>query len=170
MALHTSLKQRPKGTTKVNIRLYLKLLAALLIALCAFGQGTTSMTGTVSDPSGAVIPGAAMVLENTATGITRETESDQTGTYRFLQVAPGPYRLKVKKGGFSDLIVNDIQLLVNSPATLNVQFEKVGQVSEVVSVTAEATTVNTVDASLGNAIGNRPIVQLPLNARNIVGC
>lgn len=65
--------------------------------------------------------------------------------------------------------MNDIQLLVNSPATLNVKFENVGQVSEVVSVTAEATTVNTVDANLGNAIGKRPVVQLPLNARNIVG-
>jgi hypothetical protein len=153
----------------VNIRLSLKLLAVLLIALCAFGQVTTSLTGTVSDPSGAVIPGAKLTLENTATALTRETESDQTGTYRFLQVAPGAYRLKVNKSGFSDLLVNDIQLLVNSPATLNVKFENVGQVSEVVSVTAEATTVNTVDASLGNAIGNRPVVQLPLNARNIVG-
>ncbi len=153
----------------MNIRLSLKLLAATLIALCAFGQVTTSLTGTVSDPTGAVIPGAKLTLENTATGITRETESDQTGTYRFLQMAPGSYRLKVNKSGFSDLIVNDIQLLVNSPATLNVKFEKVGQVTEVVSVSAEATIVNTVDASLGNAIGNRPVVQLPLNARNIVG-
>ncbi len=153
----------------MNIRLSFKLLAALLIALCAFGQVTTSLTGTVSDPSGAVIPGAKLTLENTATALTRETESDQTGTYRFLQMAPGAYRLKVNKSGFSDLLVNDIQLLVNNPATLNVKFENVGQVSEVVSVTAEATTVNTVDASLGNAIGNRPVVQLPLNARNIVG-
>jgi hypothetical protein len=158
-----------KGLSKVNIRLSLQLLAVFLVALCAFGQVTTSVTGTVSDPSGAVVPGAALVIENTATGVTRETESDQSGAYRFLQLAPGPYRLKVKKSGFADLLVNDLQLLVNTPATLNVTFETVGQVSEVVSVSAEATTINTVDASLGNAIGNRPVVQLPLNARNIVG-
>ena len=117
-----------KGLSKVNIRLSLQLLAVFLIALCAFGQGTTSVVGTVTDPSGAVVPGAALVIENVATGITRETESDQSGGYRFLQLAPGAYRLKVKKSGFADLLVNDIQLLVNTPATLNVTFEKVGQV------------------------------------------
>jgi len=152
----------------VSIRLSIKLLAALLIALCAFGQGTTSLNGTVTDPTGAVIPGAKLTLENAATAITRETESDQDGAYRFLQVQPGPYRLKVNKGGFSDLIVNDIQLLVNSPATLNVKFEKVGQVTEVVSVTAEATAVNTVDATLGNNFGTKPILQLPFEGRNVV--
>src|SRR5690606_12582534 len=56
-----------------------------------------------------------------------------------------------------------------SPVTLNVAFEKVGQVAEVISVAADAVQINTTDATIGNAISNKPIVQLPLNARNIVG-
>jgi hypothetical protein len=140
-----------------------------MLGVAAYGQGTTSVTGTITDPSGAVIPDASITLENVGTNASREVMSDSTGTYRFLQVKPGEYRIKAKSKGFNDTILNNVILLVNQPATYNITFEKVGSVSEVVSVSADATTLNTVDASIGNAIANKPIVQLPLNARNIVG-
>ena len=132
----------------------------------AFSQGLTSVGGTISDPSGAVIPGAQLVLENLDTATRRETTSDASGTYAFPQVQPGRYKISAKASGFSEVIVNEVRLLVNTPATVNVSFEKVGTTTEVISVTADAIQINTTDASLGNAIGTRPVVELPLFARN----
>lgn len=133
--------------------------AVLLAALSAHGQGLTS----------AVIPGATVLLENVERGFKRETVSDAAGRYAFPQVQPDNYRITAKARGFSDVVINDVRLLVNSPATVNVQFEKVGAVAETVSVTAEAIQVNTTDASLGNAIGTQAITQLPFFARNVAG-
>ena len=147
--------------------MYLRLLLlAALFALSVLGQGLTSLSGVVSDPSGAVVPNANLTLEDTATAAKRETVSDSAGNYTFAQIRPGTYKLSGKAAGFREVIVNEVRLLVNTPATVNVVFEHVGSVSEVVSVSAEAIQINTVDASLGNAIGTRPIQELPLFARN----
>jgi len=142
------------------------LLTALHLSVWA--QATTQVTGIVTDPSGGVIPSASIELSNLDTGLKRSATSDPSGAYAFLQVIPGKYRLTVKANGFRTSTINDLQLLVNNPATAHVKME-VGQITETVSVTAETENLNTVDASIGNAIGNKPIVQLPLNARNIVG-
>jgi hypothetical protein len=149
-----------------------KLLSALvLMGLCAVGllAQSSSVSGTVTDPSGAVIPGATIVLESTATGVHREDTSDPQGRYTFSQVAPGAYKIIAKAQGFNDVVINEVRLLVNTPSTLNIAFEKVGATQTTVAVVAEGTQINTTDASLGNAIGDRPILQLPFNARNVVG-
>ncbi|HTT66004.1 MAG TPA: carboxypeptidase-like regulatory domain-containing protein [Bryobacteraceae bacterium] len=130
---------------------------------------TTSLNGVVSDPSGAVVPGAQITITNAATGAQRQTVSDSSGRYAVAEVQPGTYTLRARAKGFADQMIGNIELLVNSPATVNVTFEKVGSLSEVVSVSAEAVQVNTQDATLGNAINNRPITQLPFEARNVVG-
>jgi hypothetical protein len=147
------------------------LLTLLVLALAAPGlwaQATTQVSGVVSDPSGAVIPNATVELENVATGLKRTMTTDTNGAYAFLQVIPGTYRITARANGFRTATVNNVQLLVNTPSTVNIKLE-VGQVTETVSVTAEVEQVNTVDATIGNAISNKPIVELPLNARNIVG-
>jgi hypothetical protein len=147
----------------------------LLLALLAFvlhppvwAQATSQVSGAVSDASGALIPNASLELENTETGLKRTATTDSTGSYAFLQVVPGNYRMTVKANGFRTATVSEVKLLVNNPATLNVKME-VGQLTETVSVVATTERLNTVDASIGNAIDNKPIVQMPLNARNIVG-
>jgi hypothetical protein len=147
---------------------------AFLLLFCLFtcnlaAQGLTSLSGTVLDPTGAVIPGATITVQQTATGAQRQTTADSSGRYSFPQLQPGRYKITAKAAGFADAVVNDVELLVNSPATVNVTFENVGAVAETVSVTAESIQVNTTDASLGNAISGRPITQLPFEARNIVG-
>lgn len=149
-------------------RILLTLWLVAAFALGVWAQATTQVSGVVSDPSGAVIPNAAVELENVATGVKRTMNTDPSGAYAFLQVVPGPYRITVRASGFRTATVNDIQLLVNTPSTVNVKLE-VGQVTETVSVSAEVEQVNTVDATIGNAIGNKPIIEMPLNARNIVG-
>ena len=132
------------------------------------GQGLTSVSGTTKDPTGAVIPGASVVLTNVDTGAVRNEVSDSQGRYIFSQVQPGSYKLTAKSPGFNDVTV-DARLLVNTPATVDLNFEKVGTVASSVSVSAEATQVNTTDASIGNAVGTQAITQLPFEARNVVG-
>jgi hypothetical protein len=152
------------------LRLYGLVSAFLLfLATSAFGQSTTSLRGTVTDPTGAVVPGASLTLTNLATQATRETTSDESGSYVFPQLIPGPYQLRVSSAGFHDVLIDELRLLVNQPVTQNVRFETLGAVAETVSVSAEATQLNTTDASLGNAVGAKPIIELPFNARNVVG-
>ncbi len=145
------------------------MLLLLLIGLSLYGQALTSVNGVVTDPSGAIIVGAKIVLSNLDTGARRDTTSDQAGRYLFPQVQPGNYKIVANAQGFSDVTLSDIRLLVNSPATLNINFAKIGAVAEAVSVNAETVQLNTVDATIGNAFSSRPILQLPLEARNVVG-
>ena len=149
----------------------LAIVALFYVCLSAslHAQATTSLSGTVHDPTGAVIPNALLVLTSTDTAAQRETRSDSQGRYSFAQLQPGNYNLKATSPGFSDVTITDIRLLVNSPATIPIAFEKLGAVATSVAVTAEAVQVNTSDASIGNAIGDKPITQLPFEARNVVG-
>ncbi|MBZ5621181.1 MAG: carboxypeptidase-like regulatory domain-containing protein [Acidobacteriia bacterium] len=144
------------------------VLLSLLLATAAFSQ-TTSITGTVTDPTGAVVPGATLTLVNLETGTERSVVTDKDGRYFMPQLTPGSYRLTAKSPGFADEVVNRIELLVNQPATLPVVFEKLGATQTTISVEAAAAQVNTTDASLGNVITNQAITELPMYARNIVG-
>jgi hypothetical protein len=143
------------------------LLLGFCLAAMLAGQGLTSVAGTTKDPSGAVIPGASVVLTNAGTGAERNEVSDSQGRYSFSQVQPGAYKLTAKAPGFSDVTLQ-VQLQVSTPATVDLNFEKLGTVASTVSVSAEATQVNTTDASIGNAIGTQTITQLPFEARNVV--
>lgn len=139
---------------------------SLLLAALSYGQ-TTSISGVVTDPSGAVIPNAQVTVTNTETGFSRTDVSDPQGRYSIPQLPPGPYTLKATASGFNDAVIASIVLQVNSPVTQNVKFEKVGSTATTVQVEAAATQINTVDASLGNVIGTQAIVELPSYARNV---
>ncbi|MBZ5603618.1 MAG: carboxypeptidase regulatory-like domain-containing protein [Acidobacteriia bacterium] len=145
-------------------------LFVLFLFLCAsaFAQ-TTSLTGTVTDPSGAVIPGANISIVNAQTGAERNAASDNQGRYTMALVTPGTYKLTAKASGFSDVVIEKVELLVSQPATVAVVFEKVGSTTTTVQVEAAATQINTTDASLGNAISNTAIQEVPMFARNVAG-
>ena len=146
-------------------------VACMLIgASCftAFGQALTSLSGTVSDATGAVAPNVTVILEDVSRGFSRTTVSDETGRYNFLQILPGKYRLTTKAVGFADVVVQAVELQVNTPATVNISL-RVKEITETVTVNAEAIQVNTTDASLGNAIGTKEVLQVPLYLRNVVG-
>lgn len=147
----------------------LLLLAAHLCAFSAlFAQGTTQLNGTITDPSGAAVPSAKVEIVNTETGLKRTTNADANGNYVFAQVAPGNYTLSAQANGFSSAVVNNVRLLVNTPATVAVKLE-VGAVSETISISAEALMLNTTDATIGNSFSTKPILQLPFEGRNVVG-
>ena len=88
----------------------------------AFGQAFTSLSGTVSDASGAVAPNVTVLIEDTSRGISRTAVSDETGRYSFSQILPGKYRLTTKAVGFADVIVENLELQVNSPATVTFRY------------------------------------------------
>jgi hypothetical protein len=145
-----------------------RTLSVLLLA-CSFlfGQATTSLRGLITDTQGASIGDAVVTLTDPATGALRKGVSSATGEYQFLQLAPGTYSVKVEKPGFTVLIKNDLVLSVNTPATLDCKLE-LGSVGTTVSVEADAASINTVNATVGNAFGETQIRQLPLQTRNVV--
>lgn len=145
------------------------LLALLLCLLCgnsAWGQATTSVRGTVTDPSGNAVVGANVALSSSETKTARNVTSGDQGEYQFLLVPPGTYTLTVTAPGFRRSEQKDVVLLVNTPATANVQL-KIGATSETVTVTSEAPAINMVDASLGNSFEEKQVSQLPLEGRNV---
>jgi hypothetical protein len=139
----------------------------LLVVTCASAQvGTTSIRGVVTDKTGAAIAGAKVTLVNTAQALQREMQSNQTGEYEFLALPPGTYTLTVEAPSFRKFEHKNVQLLVNSPATVNATLE-IGATTETVEVSAQAVTLNTTDASLGVAFNENQVKQLPLEGRNV---
>ena len=125
-----------------------------------WSQSLTSLNGVVIDPSGGVMAGAVVEIPNLDTSTKRSVISDAAGLYSFNQVAPGRYRLTAQAPGFSVATIDDVQLVVNTPSTIAIKLQ-VGAVTESVAVLSEAVQVNTMDASLGNAITTNAIVELP---------
>lgn len=154
-----------------RLGLFGRLTAVLTLALCAtaglYGQATTTLSGTVTDSSGAAIPGATATLSEQGTGAERSSQTNDRGLYQFLQIPPGTYDLVIEADGFSTELVTGIEMLVNSPATANIELE-VGAVSEIVTVEADAVLLNTTDATVGNAFNETKVRQLPLLTRNVV--
>ena len=143
------------------------LIFGLFGAALALAQTATSVGGTVIDPTGAVIADATVNLLNVGTGAARAAKSDDLGRYQFNQVEPGAYQITASAPGFGKVVVDRVQLHINQPATVPIAFKKVNSQTETVSVEADSSVqVNTSDATLGNVIENRPVVQLPLEARN----
>ena len=131
------------------------LVLGVSLAVGLFGQ-TTSVAGTRSaDPTGAVIPKAVVSVTNTQTGAKRSDTSDSQGRYTIPQLTPGTYKMTAQVVGFNDVTIQRIELLVNTPATVNVIFDKVGSTTTTVQVEGAAAQLNTVDASLGNVITSR---------------
>ena len=142
-------------------------LVTFAIASAVWGQATTSLRGIVSDSQGGAIDSANITLQNDQTGFKRSVVTDNTGTYQFLQVPPGAYVVVVEKPGFSVSTQQGIQLLVNTPASLNVSMQ-LASVATSVNVEAEVVTLNTVDAAIGNAFNQTQVRELPLQTRNVV--
>lgn len=132
----------------------------------AWGQATTSLRGTVTDPSGAAVPKAMVILTNVDVNAPRTATTGSQGDYNFPSLPPGNYRLLVETPGFERYQQTNLQLLVNSPATVNVQL-KLGSVNETVAVTAQAPLLNLADASIGNAFNEMQVKQIPLEGRNV---
>jgi hypothetical protein len=119
------------------------LILSLLLALTAVASAQVlygSITGNVSDQSGAVVPGATVTITNQGTGQVRETMTNEDGSYTITNVLPGAYDLKITKQGFSTYTETGVNVTANNILRIDPKL-KVGNVSEVVSVTAASTAL-----------------------------
>ncbi len=145
-------------------------LVLILFAATGYAQsGGTTVRGTVKDPQENVVSGATVTLTDPARNFTRTQTTNEDGAYIFNAIPPGTYRLEVTATGFKTASASGLVALVDTPTVRDVQLE-IGAVSETVDVTSTAeAAINTSDASLGNSFERRRIVELPLNANNVVG-
>ena len=142
------------------------LVGSLALSSLAWGQASTSLRGTITDPTGGTISGAQVVLANSESKTERTATTGDQGEYQFLFVPPGTYTLTVTATGFRRYQIAGVQLLVNTPTTINAQL-KVGGTTETVNVTSEQPALNLVDASIGNSFDETHVRQIPLEGRNV---
>ena len=142
-------------------------LAGLLLAssaLYAQAVSTASITGTVRDTSGGVLPGVTVTATQTDTGLMRAAVTDADGGYLLTALPSGPYRLEFALQGFRTYVQSGIVLQVNTNPTINASLQ-VGEVSETIQVAAEAPLIETRSPGIGMVVENERVEELPLNGR-----
>jgi hypothetical protein len=142
----------------------LALLFVLGISV-ARASVTGSMAGTVTDPTGAVIPGAKVVALNTETGIQNSTQTNTQGFYSFPALPAGHYEVRIQTGGFKEYRQTGLVLDVNTALRIDATLE-LGPVTQEVSVSATAVHVETSNTQMGEVIGDVKMTTLPLNGRS----
>ena len=148
----------------------LTLLVCALISLCFVvslsAQTTTTLYGTVSDKTGAIVPGAQVTATNTGTNLARSAQTNAEGTYRFDFMPIGAYTVEVTATGFKKFVQKGIALDVNVNARVDASLD-IGAMTEEIDVTASAPLVNTDNAQIGRTVENSEITTLPIVGRNV---
>ena len=140
----------------------------LILAPSASAQKATgTITGTVTDPSGAVVPGATVTIVNERTSTARSATTNEQGSFSFPEVDAGTYALTVTKTGFKKQTQKNVELHVADVTNLNVKME-MGAATEVVEVQASALILNTSTGEVGNIMTGEQVRELPVNGRNFV--
>ncbi len=142
------------------------VLFAAGLAILPAQTTSTSVLGTVTDSSGAVLAGAKVTLVNTRTGVKSNGVSTSTGDYLFPLLEIGQYEVTVEAPGFKSEVRKGILLQINEKVRADFSMS-IGQVTERVEITAAAATLKTDEASLGNVVEQRRLVELPVNGRNV---
>ncbi len=124
-----------------------------------------TLSGTVTDASGAVIAGAEVSVRNTATGISKDTTTDSAGLYSIPNLIPGPYEVKVAAKGFSTAVQSNLTLAVGAQQSLNIPL-KVGETSTTVQVTEAAPQIELTSSTLMGQVESQTVLELPLNGRD----
>ena len=142
------------------------LFVVLVMASSTWAQFTGNIQGTVSDPSGAAVAQAKVTLINVATQVSATTTTDASGSYRFLSLAPGSYKITVEAAGFARA---EATATLETNQNLNVPISvKVGTATEAVTVTAEATLVNTAETRNQQTLETQELSALPLQGRSMI--
>lgn len=139
----------------------------LLSVGSVLAQVASRISGTVRDRSDAVIPGVTVSAEDLERGITRTTQSNESGRYAFPNLSVGEYRIVAELPGFKRATTRPIQIDVNQSVEVDITME-IGEVSESVTVSGGAALLATSDSQVGSLIENKEIVDLPLAARDFM--
>jgi hypothetical protein len=133
--------------------------------LSAQTPGTGALTGTVKDPSGAVIPNATVTLTSVDTGQARTTMTGADGVYKFALLPPGNYRVHIEASGFKPVDVPSVTVAVTETEVLDRNLE-VGAQAQTVTVEGEVENIQTASSALGTVVNTRSMEALPLSTRN----
>ena len=150
----------------------LKRLSLLIFLLAGSGfaqseAGSATLNGTVTDPTGASVPGAKVTATNKNTGFTRETETSAAGLYNLVRLPAGMYEISAAATGFKSASRNDVSLNVGSVVTLDFSMS-VGAASEQVTVTADVPIVETTRSQTSTVVNEKNVRDLPINGRNFL--
>ncbi|HEV2447292.1 MAG TPA: carboxypeptidase-like regulatory domain-containing protein, partial [Candidatus Sulfopaludibacter sp.] len=143
-------------------------VAAVLLAAgawCAAQESRGSITGKITDPQNALVPNAAVKVTNTATNVSRNTVTNQTGYYEVSFLDPGPYKVEITAAGFKKTTRGPITLDVGNRLTVDVQLQ-IGAATQSVDVTADAPLLETASAAQGRVLDSREMAQLPMGTMN----
>src|SRR5438552_14854331 len=143
------------------------LFVSTMISVTGWAQSTATISGSVKDTTGAVLPGVEVKVMQTETSVSRTTVTNETGSYVLPNLPLGPYRLEAALPGFRTFVQTGITLQVGSSPTVDILLQ-IGQVSEQVEVEANAALVETRTSSIGQVVENERILELPLNGRAVV--
>ena len=143
------------------------LLFVLLMGTAAFAQaGRGGISGTITDPSGAVVPRAKVTVHDPATGAAQQTVSSAAGLYSFVSLSPGTYQVTASLKGFESVAQDHVTVNVDQVSTVNIGL-RVGSASDVVTVTASNDLVDTSSSTVGQLISAATIDRVPLLTRNV---
>jgi hypothetical protein len=140
----------------------------LLVSVGAsFAQSTATLAGTVTDPSGAVVPGAQVTVHSLATGLDRQLVTDSAGLYVAPSLVPGDYQVQVKAAGFSQYTVQKVTVDVDQRVTVNIPLA-LSSAGETVQVESSASQIETQTITVGQVIDRNTVQELPLNGRHFL--
>jgi len=155
-------------TRSARVRLFVFIVGILVfLPALSHAQDLAGLVGTVTDESGGAIGKATVTLVNTRTGSTMQSQTSDTGAYRFVQLAPGPgYELKVSRDGFKSITISNLYLAVATTRTQDVQLS-LGTVTQTVEVKSEGSvSLDTTDSTIGNNFDLRAVADLPNEFRD----
>jgi hypothetical protein len=156
-----------------DIRAAGKLLLVFALCFVAFPVGmhaqqySGTVTGTVTDSSGAAVPGASVTVTNTSTNATYQGSTSAQGFYSVAQLPVGTYNVHIKAPTFKEFVARGVEIHVSSNSEVNAKLD-VGAANEVVTVEASAVQVETISASLGEVVEGTQVRELPLNGENFM--
>ncbi len=153
---------------KIVVRLFIATCIALFSTAVFAQEPTGAIEGTVTDPQGSIVQGAAVAVRNAATNSTRTANTDDNGRYRVSQLAPGTYEIKASGANFKTSVITNVVVAVGQTAPLDIHLE-VGGASEIVTVVGSGDVqIDRTDMTVSGVVNTRQIQNLPLNGRNFL--
>jgi hypothetical protein len=153
--------------TSISLRLLCLLFFCAACGLTARAQSTATLQGSVTDPQGAFVPNAKIVVRGQGTGSERTVQSDSDGNYQVAALPAGAYRVEVQAQGFQTLILNDLTVEVARTIVQNFQLT-IGNIAQQVTITSDTPVIETATVSVGTVIDRRTVQEIPLNGRHFV--
>ena len=161
----------PEIDSRAMLRLAIRLLGCFGLTLCPIGtlfaQSTGSIRGTITDPTGALVPNALVTVTNQQTGETHTFKTDAAGLYSVPSLIPGSYKVQVELQGMQTVVANNVVVSVGSNTTQDFTL-KVAATSSTIEILASTPVVESASVSVGSVVNQRTVQEIPLNGRHFV--